>query len=345
MQIAPRDVSCVISGLVLIALCATQVTAEDLTPAHEYNKLLDRGVNLGNALDAPKEGEWGFRLKAEYFGEIQRAGFNSVRLPVRWSAHAKSDAPYTIDPEFMARVDWAVEQATKNKLFIVLNVHHYEELFETPDQHEARLVALWRQIAEHFRDRSDLLSFELLNEPHGKLTHERWQALFPKVLAVVRESNPRRFVIIGPGDWNNSAALEKLELPSSDKRLIATFHYYSPFEFTHQGASWVPGSDRWKGKTWTASADEMAAIERDFDRVAAWARKHDRPIFLGEFGSFSAAEMESRAHWTRTIARQAERRGFSWSYWEFGSGFGVYNPAASTWRAPLKAALVDEPAK
>jgi endoglucanase len=54
-----------------------------------YNRLLGRGINLGNALEAPKEGEWGMTLKAAYFQKIKDAGFNSVRIPIRWSSHAR----------------------------------------------------------------------------------------------------------------------------------------------------------------------------------------------------------------------------------------------------------------
>src|SRR6476619_6215118 len=75
---------------------------------HAANKKLGRGINLGNALEAPKEGEWGVKLKAEYFKTIKEAGFQSVRLPVRWSAHAKTDAPYAIDVKFAERMDWAI---------------------------------------------------------------------------------------------------------------------------------------------------------------------------------------------------------------------------------------------
>src|SRR5262249_43265525 len=131
---------------------------------------LGRGVNLGNALEAPREGAWGFTLKAEYFQRIKQAGFQSVRLPVRWSAHAAAAPPFTIDPTFFKRVDWAIDQALSNGLAAVVNVHHYDEMLRAPDKHLARLKALWQQIAERYRDRPDRLVFELLNEPNGALT-------------------------------------------------------------------------------------------------------------------------------------------------------------------------------
>ena len=55
-------------------------------------------------------------------------------------------------------------------------------------------------------------------------------------------------------------------------------------------------------------------------------------MFLGEFGAFQGADMESRAQWTRFVAREAEKCGFSWAYWEFCSGFGAYDPKAESWR-------------
>jgi endoglucanase len=305
------------------------------------NKKLGRGINLGNALEAPKEGEWGVTLKAEYFRAIKEAGFQTVRLPVRWSAHASNDAPYTIEPKFAERVDWAIEQALANKLNIVVNVHHYAEMDTDPDKHLPRLVGLWEQIAARYKDRPAAVYFELLNEPHDKLIDVKWNAAVSRLLAVVRKSNPTRPIIVGPGQWNSIRALDKLELPSKDRNLIVTVHFYDPFAFTHQGAHWVKGSDQWKGTKWSGTEAEQAAIRKSLDQAAAWAKAHERPIFLGEFGAYEQADMESRSRWTRFVARDAERRGFSWAYWEFCSGFGAYDPKAEAWRGALKSALVE----
>ena len=100
--------------VVVLGNIPTLAGAEEDRPVFELAKRLGRGVNLGNALEAPREGAWGMELQAEYFALIRRAGFDSVRLPVRWSAHAGTRAPYTIDPQFFARVDWAIAEAIKN---------------------------------------------------------------------------------------------------------------------------------------------------------------------------------------------------------------------------------------
>jgi endoglucanase len=305
------------------------------------NTRLGRGINLGNALEAPKEGDWGVTLKAEYFKTIKEAGFDTVRLPVRWSAHAAAEAPYTIEPKFAERVDWAVDQALANKLNVIVDFHNYDEMNTEPDAHLARLTGLWEQIAARYKDRPREVYFELLNEPHDKLGGAKWNAAAARLLETVRKTNPSRPVIVGPGKWNGIGTLDELELPADDHNLIVTVHYYDPFHFTHQGASWVKGADQWKGTEWTGSDDERAAVRKSLGRAAAWGKAHDRPLFLGEFGAYQAGDMASRARWTRCVAREAEKAGISWAYWEFCSGFGAYDPKAETWREALKAALIE----
>ena len=326
--------------VLLAAACLGRVVLAD-DDAFAMNQRLGRGVNLGNMLEAPTEGAWGVRFNDDFLPIIRQAGFQSLRLPIRWSAHADERPPYTIDEAFFDRVEHIVSLALQADLNVVLNVHHFEEIFAQPEESQARLAGMWRQIARRFRDRPSRLYFEVLNEPHDKLTAEIWNEMVPELLAVIRESNPDRMVIIGPGGWNALASLPTLRLPEDDRRIIVTFHYYLPFPFTHQGAAWV-GTPHPVGRKWTATPAEQADIRKDFDAAAAWSREHNRPLYLGEFGAYSRADMESRVRWTRFIRDEAEERKFSWSYWEFAAGFGVWDPQARGWRSPLRDALVAE---
>jgi endoglucanase len=330
----------VIFGLMLLGVCPA-IGNED--EAARYNRLLGRGVNLGNALDAPSGANWALRLKGEYFQTIKKAGFDSVRIPVAWSLHAAGQPPYAIDPSFLAKVDWAIDQSLSQGLAVVLDVHHDVDMERQPDQGLPRLTAIWAQLGQHYRAYSDKLYFELLNEPSGALSDAKWQDAMLSVLHTVRETNPTRMVVIGPGYWNSLDHLGNLQLPPDDRRIIVTFHYYVPLRFTHQGAPWMPGSDKWMGATWTGVPQERAVLDRDFDKAAAWAARNSRPLYLGEFGAFQAGDMDSRANWTHAVAEAASQRGFSFAYWEFGSTFGVYDPVAMTWRAPLLAALIGSP--
>jgi endoglucanase len=302
---------------------------------------LGRGVNLGNAFEAPAEGEWGMEVKPEYIARMAEAGFRSIRLPVRWSAHAAESAPYTIEPAFFQRIDEVIGQALKHDLSVVLNCHHYDELMADPAGHRERFLSLWDQVADHYRASPPALVFELLNEPHQNLNAEAWNELAAAAIARIRAIHPDRMLMVGSANWNSFEALDALRLPDDDRRIIVTFHYYLPFHFTHQGAEWVRGPSRdWLGTEWKGTVEEQRAIAADFDRAAAWARAHDRPLYLGEFGVYQTADGASRVRWTAFVREAAEQRGIAWAYWEFGAGFGIYDRDTNAWRKSLLHALL-----
>ena len=309
-----------------------------------YNGL-SRGINLANALEAPMEGLWGVTLRKGYFKAIHKAGFSCVRVPIRWSAHASVKEPYLVEPAFWKRVDWVIAQAKAHHLHAILDFQNYGELIEDPAGHEERFLAIWRQIAERYQYEPPTILFELLNEPADKLDAGTWNRLLAQALAVVRPTNPTRFVVIGPVNKNGIEALPSLVLPEDDSFLVATVHYYHPMEFTHQGAEWVPGSSEWLGTSWEGTDVEKQAVEEAVTRSFEWGRTHHRPVFLGEFGAYSKADQDSRLRWTRHVARSAEALGMAWAYWEFCSSFGAYDPVRDKWRTPLLDALIQGPSR
>ena len=323
------------------------------TTRQAYAKL-GAGVNLGNMLDAPHEGDWGSRVQDEYPAVIKEAGFGHVRLPVRWSAHASRDASARIDPAFMARVDDVVGRLLAQGLTVVLDMHHYRQLDGDPldpgdlkvdaSDVKPRFLSMWRQIAEHFSGRSERLWFELYNEPHGSLTAAAWNDLASRALRAVRTSNPDRVVVIGPAQWNSAGALESLTLPA-DANLVVTIHDYEPFLFTHQGATWnAPVSARPTGVR-CCDAQQRQQLTEPLAIGARWAERHGVPLWLGEFGSYGGPsaqpnDMAARAEYTRLVRDAAEERGIAWAYWEFDAGFGIYDRKARQWREPLRRALL-----
>ena len=194
-------------------------------------------------------------------------------------------------------------------------------------------------MAEHYKNAPAAVTFELLNEPNGQLNDETWNGLLKETLAVVRKTNPRRNVIIGPASWNNIHHLDKLELPAADRNIIVTVHYYLPMEFTHQGAAWNQATAKLSGVKW-GTAEEQHSVEQDFAGVQQWSQKEKRPILLGEFGAYDKGDMDSRVRYTSFVARTAERLGWAWSYWQFDSDFLVWDMAKDEWVQPIWKALV-----
>lgn len=318
---------------------ANKPTPDEPKDIFKLNQYLAQSINLGNALEAPNEGEWGVTLAAAYFDSIAAAGFTAVRVPIRWSAHADESSPYTIAADFFQRIDWVIAQCQRTNLAAIIDLHHYSEIFSEPESQRGRFLAIWRQIAERYQDLPDDVFFEILNEPNDQLTATLWNEYLAAALAVIRETNPQRGVIIGTAEWGGLGGLNDLVLPD-DSLLIVTIHYYDPFQFTHQGAEWVDGSSAWLGTTWVGTTAQTNAITSALASAAAWAENHNCPILLGEFGSYSKADLDSRILWTTFVRQRAEALGFSWAYWEFCSGFGIYNPDTGQWRTGLRQALI-----
>lgn len=307
------------------------------------NKLpIRRGVNLGNALEAPFEGQWGVVIKDEYFSLIKNAGFDHVRIPIRWNAYAEYKPPYRISPFIFKRVDHVISEALKNNFYIIINIHHYEEIMQDPEKHKERFLKLWEQISEYYKNYPESLYFELLNEPCMNLRSNLWNEYLMEAIKIVRKTNPTRKIIVGPTDWNSLFKLNELRIPQDDKNIIVTFHYYNPFNFTHQGAEWVNPSPP-VGVKWQGTEQEKKAVERELDMVLDWAKRNGNPpLHMGEFGAYSKADMESRVRWTSFVARSAENRGIAWTYWEFCSSFGIYDALNKRWRIDLLKALIPE---
>ncbi|MEQ8677749.1 MAG: glycoside hydrolase family 5 protein [Aggregatilineales bacterium] len=301
---------------------------------------IGRCVNMGNMLEAPNEGEWGVRVEDDYMQTIVDAGFDSARIPIRWSAHAEETAPYTIDPDFMERIHEVVDMALEADLNAVINIHHYDEMMTEPDANFERLQGLWAQIAESFADYPETVLFELLNEPHNQLVANIWNEMYPQLINIIRETNPERLIIFGGDQWNSAFSLDNLILPVNTENLMVTFHFYEPFQFTHQGAEWVDGAYAWRGTRFGSEAD-YALINDTLDDVIAWRDAHNIPIFLGEWGSYSTANFDDRLLYTETVREAVESRGLGWCYWEFASGFGIYDPNTDEFN-DLYTALIPE---
>ncbi len=303
--------------------------------------ILHRGVNFGNMLESPNEGEWGLYAQEGYFDLVKNAGFDFLRLPVSWDAHADGAQPCTIDPEFFFRVDQVLEWAMERNLTIILDFHNYDEMMSNPWGNEERFVAIWKQVSERYKDYPANLLFELMNEPNTALDAQLWNQYAGEALAVIRATNPTRDVVIGPTQWNSYGWISTLDIPD-DPHLIVTFHYYEPFHFTHQGAEWVgEEAQGWLGTTWDATNAEKAEVISNFDSVADWSKRHGNVrILLGEFGAYSRGPQNSRVRWTTFVRDQAEAHGFAWSYWELAAGFGIYDPDAKVWRDDLLKALI-----
>jgi len=319
----------------------TGVISEPNTPpdAFKQNEKLRRGGNLGNILYRFET--WDKEQEQHHLDLIKRIGMTHVRINIGPFEHAEEQPPYTLSKDFFERLDWTVNQALARGLAVIIDQHEYHAMADDPMGNKELFLSTWKQMAEHYKDYPEDVFFGVLNEPNGHLTSYLWNYFCEDVIEAIRHSNPDRTLVIGPGRWNSIQELENLKLPEDDRNIIVEIHYYSPHRFTHQGASWSEGSEAWLGTTWRGLPEEKQAVRDDFQIAVDWARKHNRPLYLGEFGVYRKADMESRVQWLTFVVDEAEANDISWAIWDLmGTSFGIYDPEKESWIAPLKAAIL-----
>ncbi|TDB64159.1 cellulase family glycosylhydrolase [Arundinibacter roseus] len=328
-----------------IGLVLSGYTTHAQRTAFELNKALGRGINMGNMFEAPTETAWGNPYRADYFQRIRTLGFQHVRIPVRWDTPERTSftEPYRVDQTFLNRLRLVVDEALRQDLHVIINMHHHDELFSNPTGAKPRFLAQWRQIADYFKGYDQRLLFEVLNEPHDQLTPTLWNEFFAEALQQIRVYSPTRAVLMGAPLFGGLAGVPFLQLPD-DNYLIVSPHFYNPFRFTHQGAEWVgEEAQSWLGTAWRDLSTEREVLIQEFEPVLAFQKQHNVPIHIGEFGAYSTADLASRVRWTTFLARWFESQGFSWAYWEFSAGFGIFNPVTNQYVQPLVDALLSNP--
>ena len=229
-----------LTALLLVALSVRP------SPALVAPVPLRRGWNLGDTLETGHglkgvNGEW-------VFESVQAAGFDWVRIPCQWDYYTAKSAPYAIDPKFMAQVNTTVGWALKHGLRAMINTHHENDWVESKTDPTKfakalpRLVAIWRQMAEHFAAiPDDQLVFEIFNEPLD-MTVAQLNTMNAAVLPVIRATNPTRQVHLGGleqmGTWWILANPDAMVFDPKDDHLALTVHSYNPWPFA--GSSGPP---------------------------------------------------------------------------------------------------------
>ncbi len=309
-----------------------------------------RGVNLTGWFQAGSAQQIQFsRYTKRDFEQIQSLGCDVIRLPINLHYMTSGAPNYTVDPLFYDFLDQVIDWSEALEMHLILDNHTFDPAESTDPKIGEVLMKVWPQVAERYRNRSEYLYYEVLNEPHG-IADEVWNQIQGDVIQAIRAVDSKHTIIVGPANWNSYHNLD--EMPEyKDDNLIYTFHFYDPFIFTHQGATWVsPSMQPLSQVPFPYQANQMPEfpsslhgswIEFSFNNYAQEGRvetvrslieiavrfKQERqvPVFCGEFGVYIPnSDDSSRVFWYETVRQALEEHDIPWTSWDYHGGFGLF---------------------
>ena len=297
------------------------------------------GINLGNVLEAPREGDWAPAAQEEYFSDYKAAGFQLIRIPVRWDKHTGTSPPFAIDAAFLDRVVTIVGWATSRNLTAIINSHH-DDWMDSEANFSAslpRFLTIWAQVAARFAAHpvagGGALRFEVINEPIN-LTIASLNALYAAVVPVMRQggSNGAREIYLGGLSWMSPYWIEKnpdgvafppLAGGGADPHLRLEVHSYDPYAFCLQS----PPTQ----STWGSPAD-VKAVDDMYGAMASWAASRGRAVLMGECGcQVAAPSREGRLAWYKTIGAAQELLDDGACLWDDNGSWKIYNRGERSW--------------
>lgn len=307
------------------------VMREGLT-ALEATRLMGNGINLGNTLEAcdnnvgiktntplSYETHWGQpKTTQAMIDGMKAAGFDTIRIPVAWMTNATHlyEGDYTIDADYMDRVEEVVRYARKAGMYVIINDHWdggWYGMFGS-ESAETRALAMeaykgmWQQIAERFRDYSDYLIFESANEELGGrfdensplycsdsvvtyLTDDERYALtneinqtFVDVVRATGGNNATRFLLIaGYSTDIDKTCDDRFQMPKDtvDSKLMVSVHYYDPWSYC--GASSAASATKWGKVSDYEYMDQQLAKMTKFTEAGYG-------VVIGEYGALPCSD-------------------------------------------------------
>lgn len=344
-----------LTGLIGMALagCSLLPGASN-GPPDELVQRLTRGVNLSQWWTQPASHGVLSGLEAptvDEFTDLRAAGFTHVRIPLDPERVFTDTQPSRLRDDAITRLVRDLEGIFERDLAVILVLQMESadkaRLFVDPAA-AGNFVARWQLLADALSDLpADRLALELLNEPEVD-NPWAWGGLQARLVEAVRASAPRHTLIVTGAHYSDPVDLVAMG-PYPDDNLIYTFHFYTPHNFTHQGATW--GWDMWRrlrNLPYPSSPESVAAaaetvdpgardhvlhygrqqwdrakLAQRIDLVSQWAGRHDLVVQCTEFGVISKAPRADRVRWLRDARTLMEDAGFGWTLWDYAGEFSV----------------------
>lgn len=314
-----------------------------------------RGVNLTGWFQTSGSNQIQFsKYSKQDFQNIKSLGCDVIRLPINLFYMTSGSPSYTVDPLFYDFLDQAVSWAEDLQMYLIIDNHTTDDLASKNSNLQSVLTNVWTQVATHYKDRSNYILYEMLNEPNG-ISTANWGAIQQAGINAIRAVDTKHTIVVGASNFNGYSELSSLPV-YADANLIYTFHFYDPFVFTHQGATWptpsmgslanvpfpynastMPATPSELTGTWVASSlsnyandGTVAKIKSLIDAAGTFKTSRNVDVYCGEFGVYIPNSPDAdRTYWYQQVRTYLESKGIAWTTWDYQGGFGLFKKGSN----------------
>jgi aryl-phospho-beta-D-glucosidase BglC (GH1 family) len=295
----------------------------------------------------------------EEFDTLVAIGITAVRVPINLPYVHDANAGNHLNDGHVTVLKSQIQRLTDAGLAVIIDIHTTDEnqdgfsyWLENDPNFAAEFAAFWQSFAGSMAATfsADDIFFEVLNEPIFYDSPETWPPIQETLAAAIRAGAPNHTIIVGGAWWNSYITLQDLT-PLADSNVIYTFHFYEPFVFTHQGATWA-GSDvqPLRNIPYPSSPAIIAPLLNNYvnparaalqaygnanwnatkvsnliGEIADWGSNNGVRLLAGEFGVYKTyAPKADRAALIHDVRTALEANGIAWAMWDYDNSFGLF---------------------
>jgi len=340
----------------LLFFCSFELYAQEQADWTQDTMPFTTGVNFTSWLDdiwsglPPNNRRWFNDYNEMDFANAKSIGVDIIRLPIAPHTNAMNKPDGVLDPVFLQRLDSAVTWAERYGLYLILDNHEYTGT-GIDASIEPLLMNAWKQLATRYKDRSERIIYEVLNEP-CYINAGVWAAIQGRVVDAIRQIDPDHYIIVAGTDWNSLWQMTNLQIYPY-KRLIYNFHFYEPGLFTEDGFSDLvnvknlpfpydpsrmpkppSGAPAWVFSSFASYPTDgtEASLANYLDPAVTFASQHNVPVMISEYGCNSGNNMqEDVVRWFETVVKLFNERHFPHASWGYKDGsWGITTGSANT---------------
>jgi len=253
--------------------------------------------------------------------DIARLGFNCIRVPFHYRLVEKS--PYKYDEDGLRLLDKVLRWGEKYKIWMILDLHaapgcqnhdwHSDSFgqaeFWTKKGYQRRAIALWEFLADRYKQKKYLAGYDLLNETVLHRTTRPLNTLYKQIIKAIRSVDRNHILFIEGNHWAQDInCLDQFD----DDNYVLSIHNYEPLDFTFNLVPHLTYPPKVNGKTWN-----VQAIRKRLFLYTKISKKHNAPIFVGEFGVNARQGLYREHKWLEDTLKCYKEFGFHWTYWTY----------------------------